>query len=239
MSYHWNWGVLLTQPYLGWLLSGLRRTLLISLLAYTLALLLGMGIGIALSASVRWARRAALLYVAVFRGIPLLVQLFLWYYVVPEVLPADWGDWLKRGLPEPEFWTTAVALGLFMAARIATQTRAALGAISPGLRAAAMALGLSPAQTYRHVLLPLALRYALPPYTSELLNTVKNSSLALTIGMLELTGQSRQIESYTFSGIEAFTAATALYVALSLLAIMLGRQLERSTALPGMLAGAR
>ena len=172
-----------------------------------------------------------------FRGIPLLVQLFLWYYVVPEILPEAWGAWLKRGLPNPEYWTTAVGLGLFMSARIAQQTRAAIEATGKGLKQAALAQGMSTGQVYRHVLLPVGLRYALPPYTSELLNTVKNSSLALTIGMLELTGQSRQIESYTFHGIEAFTAATLIYMVLSLLSISAGRQIERRTALPGMLAG--
>ncbi|BEG77724.1 MULTISPECIES: amino acid ABC transporter permease [Alcaligenaceae] len=237
MDYRWNWGLLATQPYMGWLATGLLWTLLISLVAYAIALAVGITAGIALTLPSRGARRIAALYVTLLRGVPLLVQLFLLYYVVPEILPGAWGTWLKRDLPNPEYWTTAVGLGLFMSARIAEQTRAAIEATGKGLKQAALAQGMSTGQVYRHVLLPVGLRYALPPYTSELLNTVKNSSLALTIGMLELTGQSRQIESYTFHGIEAFTAATLIYMALSLLAIAAGRQIERRMALPGMLAG--
>lgn len=237
MNYRWNWAVLVSQPYLDWLLSGLQWTLLISVVAYALALVLGGGLGVALTWPSPGPRRAATLYVAFFRSIPLLVQLFLWYYVVPELLPETAGDWLKRGLSNPEYWTTSIGLGLFMSARIGEQTRAAINACGAGLRNAALAQGFGTWQGYRHVLLPVAVRYALPTYTSELLNTVKNSSLALTIGMLELTGQSRQIEAYTFNGIESFTAATVLYMLLSLIAIFAGRHLERSTALPGMLAG--
>lgn len=237
MNYRWNWGVLVSQPYLEWLLSGLQWTLLISAVAYAVALTLGGALGVALTWPTAGPRRMATLYVTFFRSIPLLVQLFLWYYVVPELLPDAAGEWLKRGLPNPEYWTTSLGLGLFMSARIAEQTRAAINAAGVGLRNAARAQGFGDWQSYQHVLLPVAVRYALPTYTSELLNTVKNSSLALTIGMLELTGQSRQIESYTFNGIEAFTAATTVYMLLSLLAIYVGRHLERSTALPGMLAG--
>jgi glutamate/aspartate transport system permease protein len=237
MNYRWNWAVLVSQPYLDWLLIGLERTLLISLVAYALALVLGGALGVALTWPSPGPRRVAMLYVAFFRSIPLLVQLFLWYYVMPELLPEVAGDWLKRGLPNPEYWTTSLGLGLFMSARIAEQTRAAVNACGTGLRKAALAQGFGTWSSYRHVLLPVAIRYALPTYTSELLNTVKNSSLALTIGMLELTGQSRQIEAYTFNGIESFTAATVLYMALSLIAIFAGRHLEHRTALPGMLAG--
>lgn len=236
MNYQWDWAVLLRDPYLGWLLNGVKWTAAISMTAFSLALMLGIGVGILRTVDSRRWRAIGGTYVQLFRSVPLLVQLFLWYYVVPEILPEGAGFWLKRELPQPEFWTTAVGLGLFMSARIAEQTRAAMNAAGRGLRQAALSQGFAPAQIYRYLLVPVAFRYALPPFTSELLNTVKNSSLALTIGMLELTGQSRQIEAYTFHGIEAFTAATLIYMAASLLAIAASRQLEKAFQIPGMLA---
>jgi glutamate/aspartate transport system permease protein len=236
MEYQWNWSILVSEPYLGWLLEGVGWTALISLPAFALAMAAGVSVGVMRTLPPGLSRSLASVYVQGFRSVPLLVQLFLWYFVVPEVLPAGMGAWMKRGLPYPEYWTTMIGLGLFMSARIAEQTRAALEAIGPGMQRAALAHGMTSMQIYRFLLIPAALRYALPPFTSEFLNTVKNSSLALTIGMLELTGQSRQIEAYTFHGIEAFTAATLIYIAVSMVAIALSRRLERAIQIPGMLS---
>ncbi|SFI14145.1 L-glutamate ABC transporter membrane protein /L-aspartate ABC transporter membrane protein [Bosea sp. OK403] len=238
MTYRWNWSVLVTEPYLGWLLSGLTWTLLVAGTAWIVALLIGTGVGILRTLPSRTARALGTVYVEIFRNIPLLLQLFLWYFVIPELLPAEIGRWIKRDLPMPEFWTAALGLGLFTAARIAEQVRAGIEAVGRGQAMAAAASGLSTAQAYRHVLLPIAARNVLPPLTSEFLNIVKNSSLALTIGVLELTGQSRQIESNTFQGIEAFTAATLIYVLLTMLVIAAMRTVERATAIPGILARA-
>jgi glutamate/aspartate transport system permease protein len=238
MTYRWNWSVLVTEPYLGWLLSGLTWTLLVAGTAWIVALLIGTGVGILRTLPSRAARALGTVYVEIFRNIPLLLQLFLWYFVIPELLPAEIGRWIKRDLPMPEFWTAALGLGLFTAARVAEQVRAGIEAVGRGQAMAAAASGLSTAQAYRHVLLPIAARNVLPPLTSEFLNIVKNSSLALTIGVLELTGQSRQIESNTFQGIEAFTAATFIYVLLTMLVIAAMRTVERATAIPGTLARA-
>ncbi|WNJ93111.1 amino acid ABC transporter permease [Bosea sp. 685] len=238
MTYRWNWSVLVTEPYLGWLLSGLTWTLLVAGVAWIVALLIGTGIGILRTLPSRTARAFGAVYVEIFRNIPLLLQLFLWYFVIPELLPAEIGRWIKRDLPMPEFWTAALGLGLFTAARVAEQVRAGIEAVGRGQAMAAAASGLSTAQAYRHVLLPIAARNIVPPLTSEFLNIVKNSSLALTIGVLELTGQSRQIESNTFQGIEAFTAATLIYVLLTMLVIAAMRSVERATAIPGTLARA-
>lgn len=235
MNYQWHWGVLFEQPYLDWLATGIQWTLAISALAYALALGLGILVGTVRTLDSTILRKAAQAYVTLFRSVPLLVQLFLWYFVVPEMLPHGAAHWIKRDLPYPEYWTTAIGLGLFMSARVAEQVRAAIGACASNLAKAARAQGLSTRQAYQFVLLPVSLRYALPTLTSELLNTVKNSSLAMTIGMLELTGQSRQIEAYTFKGIEAFSAATAIYIFLSLGVIYTGRLLERRFEMPGML----
>lgn len=238
MTYRWNWSVLVAEPYLGWLLSGLLWTVLVAGAAFVLALAVGCLMGVLRTLPGRAARAVGTFYVELFRNVPLLLQLFLWYFVLPELLPCEAGRWIKRDLPQPEYWTAVLGLGLFTAARITEQVRAGIEAVGRGQGMAAASTGLSRTQAYRYVLLPLAARQVLPSLTSEFLNLVKNSSLALTIGVLELTGQSRQVESATFQGIEALTAATFAYVVLTTLVILLMRAVERRVALPGTLGTA-
>jgi glutamate/aspartate transport system permease protein len=235
MNYNWNWGILFTEPYFGYLVSGLRTTVLIALAAWVIAFAFGSLVGIARTSPVAPLRVVAAAYVEVFRGVPLLVQMFLWFFVVPEIVPRDWGRFLKRDLPDPEFWTAVAALGFYTACRVAEQVRAGIQSIPPGVVNAALASGLTLPQTYRHVLLPLSYRRLIPVFTSEFLTIFKNSSLALTIGAMELTAQSRQIESLTFHGFEAFGAATVLYIAVALVVIFLMRALEVRLHIPGML----
>ena len=216
MNYRWNWGILLQDPYLGWLWSGLEWTLLISLGSWIIALAVGVTFGIARSLPNRAVQMAAGFYVEVFRNIPPLVQLFLWYFVFPEVVPDTIGLWIKRDLPHPEFITAIVAIGLFAGARVAEQVRAGIAAVGIHLMPAALATGLRPLQAFRLVLLPLGLRAIVGPLTSEFLITMKMSSISLTIGVLELTAESRHIENYTFQGLEAFTVATVVYLLLGL-----------------------
>jgi len=237
MNYNWNWGLLFVEPYFGFLLGGLRTTILIALAAWVIAFVFGSLVGIARTVPLAPLRLAAATYVELFRGVPLLVQMFLWFFVFPEIVPRDWGRWLKRDLPDPEFWTAVVALGFYTACRVAEQVRAGIQSISAGLRDAELASGLTLPRTYRYVLLPLSYRLLIPVFTSEFLSIFKNSSLALTIGVAELTAQSRQIESFTFHGFEAFTAATVLYAAITLTVIFLMRVLEARMRIPGMLGG--
>ena len=175
-------------------------------------------------------------YVSIFRNVPLLVQLFLWYFVFPEILPDDAGMWVKRELPLPEFWTAVLCLGLYTASRVGEQVRAGVNAITQGQHYAAMAVGLTPVQVYRYVLLPVAYRIIIPPLTSDFLGVFKNSSLALTIGVLELTAMTRQIEEYSYQGFEAFTAATVLYIVVTAIVMAAMRVVERRFAMPGMIS---
>lgn len=236
MNYAWNWGLLFEPQYMRWLFAGFSMTVLISLSAWIVALAIGTAVGIAGSLTWSVSRLAASAYINLFRNIPLLLQLFLWFFVVPELLPTAWGTWLKRELPNPEIWTSIIALSLFTAARVAVQVRAGIAAIPAGQTMAALAAGMSTAQSYRHVLLPQALRIVIAPLTSDFLTIFKNSALCLTIGVLELTAQSRQIESYTFHGFEAFTAATVLYVIIAITVTVLMRFVEAATAIPGTAA---
>jgi len=232
VNYAWDWSVLAQSPYLGWLISGLEMTLLISLSAWSIALVLGGVVGV-LSQLPSWQLRAATsLYISAFRNVPLLLQLFIWFFVVPEILPTAWGHWLKRDLPFPELVTSILALGVFTSARVAVQVASGVAAVPKGQRMAALASGMNIAQIYGLVLLPQAFRIVLPPLTSDFLTIFKNSALALTIGVFELTAQSRQVESYTFHGFEAFTAATFAYLLVAALVTLFMRLLERQTALP-------
>ncbi|MET4766491.1 glutamate/aspartate transport system permease protein [Bradyrhizobium ottawaense] len=170
------------------------------------------------------------------RNMPLLVQLFLWFFVLPELLPKGAGTWLKQ-LPNAPFWTAAIGVGFFMSARVAVQLQAGIGSLPRGQKMAATALGLTTAQGYRYVLLPMAFRIILPPLTSEFLNTIKNTAVAITIGLLELTGQARSMQEFSFQVFEAFTAATLLYLLVNAVVVTAMRFLERWVAIPGYITG--
>ena len=227
MTYNWDWGVLLRDPYWGWLWTGLGWTLLLSLGSWVIALVVGITAGVARSMPGRVLPAVASVYIQVFRNVPPLVQLFLWYFVFPEVAPESLGLWIKRELPNPEFVTAIVGIGLFAGARVAEQVRAGVAAVGIRLMPAALATGLRPLQAYRLIMLPLGLRAIFGPLTSEFLITVKMSSISLTIGILELTAQSRHIENYTFHGLESFTVATVVYLVLGLAVTGLMRALDR------------
>ncbi|MGB3688624.1 MAG: amino acid ABC transporter permease [Jannaschia helgolandensis] len=233
MNYNWNWAVLFEEQYLSWLISGFGWTVSVALSAWCIALVIGALVGVGKTVPNRVIRAVSATYVEIFRNVPLLVQMFIWYFAVPELLPDDWGRWMKRDMPNPEFVTAVIALALYTASRIAEQVRAGIETVPPGLTSAATAHGLSVSQTYRYVLLPISFRMIVPPLTSEFLTVFKNSSLALTIGLLELTAQSQQIAEYTFQGFEAFTAATVIYVCIALVATGLMQLLEKYTRIPG------
>jgi len=233
MDYNWNWGVLFTEPYLGWLVMGVQWTFAVALAAWVLALAVGILVGVGRTLPSRPISLICTAYVELFRNVPLLVQMFLWYFVMPELVPEDMGRWIKRDMPNPEYVTAVIALGLYTASRIAEQVRAGIDAVGAGLTNAAYANGFSVGQTYRYILLPISFRLIVPPMTSEFLTIFKNSSLALTIGLLELTAQSQQIAEYTFNGFEAYTAATVIYVCIALLATVVMQVAERYTRIPG------
>ena len=239
MDYNWNWSILFQEPYFGWLVSGVKWTFAVSIAAWVIAFSIGSLVGIARTVPNRAIRMVGTIYVEIFRNVPLLVQLFIWYFVVPELLPADWGMWVKREMPLPEYTTAVVGLGLYTASRVAEQVRSGIGSIAAGQSMAGYATGLTTAQLYRYILLPVGYRLIIPPLTSEFLTIFKNSSLALTIGVLELTAQSRQITEYTFQGFEAFTAATVIYIVITLTVTAGMSVVERRTRMPGFITAGR
>ena len=243
MSYSWHWAVLLepepggTGTYLHYLLVGLGWTVATALAAWVIALLIGAVVGTLRTTTNAWIVRIGNAYVEIFRNIPLIVQMFLWYFVAPELLPQGPGDWVKQ-LPPPwgMYFPAVLCLGVFTSVRVAEQVRAGIESLPRGQRLAGTALGLTLAQTYRHVLLPMAFRIVLPPLTSEFLNVIKNSSVALTIGLLELTGRARAMQEFSFRAFEAFAAATAIYLLTNLAVVLVMRALERRVRVPGLIA---
>jgi glutamate/aspartate transport system permease protein len=242
VNYNWNWGIFFepnpmgTGTYLDMLLSGLVLTIKTALLAWMIALVMGSIVGVLRTLPSKTAQWIGFLYVEFFRNMPLLVQLFLWFFVLPELLPRAAGLWLKQ-LPNAPFWTAAIGVGLFMSARVAVQLGAGISSLPRGQKQAATALGLTTVQTYRYVLLPMAFRIILPPLTSEFLNTIKNTAVAITIGLIELTGQARSMQEFSFQVFEAFTAATLMYLLINFVVVMGMRFLERRVAIPGYITG--
>lgn len=244
MNYHWNWAIFF-QPvpsgettYLGWLFLGLKWTVALSLTAWVIALVLGSILGVLRTVPNRWLAGLATAYVEIFRNIPLLVQLFIWYFVLPELLPQAVGNAFKQTNPlAQQFIAAMICLGLFTAARVTEQVRAGIGSLPRGQKNAGLAMGLTLAQTYRFVLMPVAFRIIVPPLTSEFLNVFKNSAVATTIGLVELSRQAQQLVDYTAQPYEAFVAVTVMYILINVTIMLIMRAVEKRTRLPGYMGG--
>ena len=215
--------------YLDWMLSAWGWTVSVSLLALVLALLAGSVIGtLRTLPGSPWVVRLGNAWVELFRNIPLLVQIFLWYHVIPALVPA-----LKD---VPGFVLVVIALGLFTSARIAEQVKSGIQALPRGQRYAALALGLTTAQAYRYVLLPMAFRIIIPPLTSETMNIFKNSSVAFAVSVAELTMFAMQAQEETARGIEIYLAVTGLYIVSAFAINRLMAFIERRVRVPGFIA---
>ncbi|MEK6243861.1 MAG: amino acid ABC transporter permease [Pseudomonadota bacterium] len=243
MNYNWDWGIFLaaepggTGTYLKYLIVGLGWTLATALAAWVIALVIGSAIGTLRTTPFTWLVRLGNAYVEVFRNVPLIVQMFLWFFVMPELLPKDLGDWVKQ-VPPPwgSYLPAVLCLGLYTSVRVAEQVKAGINSLSRDQGMAATALGLTLGQNYRFVLLPMAFRIVLPPLTSEFMNVIKNSSVALTIGLLELTGRARAMQEFSFKVFEAFAAATVIYLLTNLVVVFAMRALEKKVRVPGLIS---
>jgi glutamate/aspartate transport system permease protein len=170
--------------------------------------------------------------------VPLLVQLFIWYFVLPELLPASIGNAYKQSNPVlQQFLASMVCLGLFTSARVAEQVRAGINSLPRGQKNAGLALGFTLPQTYRFVMLPMAFRLVVPPLTSEFLNIFKNSAVCSTIGLLELAAQGRQLVDYTAQPYESFIAVTLSYIIINVTVMTLMHKFEKRIAVPGYIGG--
>jgi len=234
VNYQFKWSVLWSGQSGVWLLQGLVTTVEISVLAWVLAAALGILSGALRTVSWKPARALATAYVEFFRNVPLLVWMFFWYFGVPPLLPRAVQDWIFNH--SAEFWAGMFALGVYHGARMSEIIRAGILSIPRTQFEAAMAMGLTTFQAYRLVIVPIALRLIVPPATNDSLNLLKNSSVALTISVAELTFQTRQIETYTAKAIEALTAGTVIYLVLCVGIATIMARVERRFAIPGLIA---
>ena len=241
MNYHWNWGIFFQQvsssddTYLDWLISGLGWTVAVAMTAWIMAFILGSIMGTLRTVRSKPLVLIGTVWVEFFRNVPILVQLFLWFFVVPELLPRDLSLWVKQDMPAKEFITAVLALGLFTSARVAEQVRAGIQSLSRGQRYAGLALGFTETQTYRYVILPMAFRFIIPPLTSEFMNAFKNSAVAFAIGVMDLTFMSRQMVEESGQVIESLLAATVLYVICAFAANRVMSVIEKRSHVPGFI----
>ncbi|MCA0242632.1 MAG: amino acid ABC transporter permease [Proteobacteria bacterium] len=217
--------------YLQWMLSAWGWTLSVALLALVVALVVGSLMGILRTTPNKWLVFIGDAWTEVFRNIPLLVQIFLWYHVLPALIPP-----LKSF---SSFILVVLALGFFTSARIAEQVRAGIQSLPRGQRYAGLAMGLTLPQTYRYVLLPMAFRIVIPPLTSESMNIIKNSSVAFAVSIAELTMFAMQAQEETSRGIEIYLAVTGLYFISAFAINRVAKFIEGRVAIPGMLGSAK
>jgi glutamate/aspartate transport system permease protein len=234
---NWDWQVFLQDPggeypsYWQWMLSAWGWTVSVALLALVVALVLGSLIGIIRTLpDSPWLVRLGNAWVELFRNIPLLVQIFLWYHVIPALIP------VMKGVPS--FILVVLALGFFTSARIAEQVRSGIQALPKGQRYAGMAVGFTTFQYYRYVILPMAYRIIIPPLTSETMNIFKNSSVAFAVSVSELTMFFIQSSEETSRPIEMFLAVTALYIVSAFTINRVMAFIEKKTRVPGFIVSA-
>ncbi len=221
--------------YLDWMMSAWGWTLSVSALGLTIAMLLGVVMGTLRTLPTDGYLTRVLVFIGnvwveLFRNIPVLVQVFLWYHVVPALFP------VMKGLPS--FILVSLALGFFTSSRIAEQVRAGIGALPKGQRYAAMAMGLTTIQSYRYIILPMALRIVIPPLTSESMNIIKNSSVAFAVSVADLTLFAMQAQEETSRGIEIYLGVTLLYVLSALVVNCVMSLIESKTKVPGFIVAA-
>lgn len=217
--------------YLDWMISAWGWTLSVALLALLVALAVGSLVGILRTLPDKRLVFVGNAWTEIFRNVPLLVQVFLWYHVIPSVFTS-----LQR---VPSFALVVFALGFFTSARIAEQVKAGIQSLPRGQSYAGLAMGLTLGQTYRYVLLPMAFRIVIPPLTSESMNIVKNSSVAFAVSIAELTMFAMQAQEETSRGVEVYLAVTALYFISAFAINRIMMVVEERLRVPGMAAGGK
>ena len=245
MNYSWNWGVLFQSTgvgdssYFNWILTGLGWLLVIAIVAWSIAFVLGSLLGIMRTLPNKTARAIGTAYVTIFRNVPLLIQLFVWFYVAPNFLPAGLKDWWVNDLSASTsaLISASIGLGLFTAARVCEQVRTGIEALPTGQVNAGYALGFSTAQLYRYIILPQSFRTILPPLSSELTNCVKNTSVASLVGVAEIISQMKTISEYTQNTIEIYTYVTIIFIVFNICLIQFMNFLEKRLRIPGLIAG--
>ncbi|MCM0080118.1 amino acid ABC transporter permease [Geomonas sp. Red32] len=230
LNYHFDWSIITSGKYFEWLVSGVKVTLELSAISIVFAFVLGLLLAVLRMSQVKPVRYIALAYLEFFRNTPLLVQIFFWYFGSYKILPQAVNDWLNN--TNFEFAAAVIALSIYTSAFIAEDIRSGILSIPKEQMEAARSAGFSYLRSMQYIILPQAVRITVPPLVNQFLNLAKNSSLAMTIGVAELTYQARQVESYTFKGFEAFGAATVVYLVISSSITFLVYQYDRRVLNP-------
>ena len=228
MNYTLDFGALLSNGYPTLILGGLLTTLKMTLFAWVLAFALGSVLAVVRMLNIRVLNYLVILYVAFHRNVPMLVHILLWYFGVAALMPVAADDVIN--IVGGEFFYATIAVGLVTAAYVSEDLRSAIRAIPRGQMEASRSLGLSYLRTMRKVILPQAFKISIPPLTNQTLLLFKNTSLAMAIGLIELTGAGREIESATFKTFEIYTVVTVLYLVISLLLMLAGAYLSKRVA---------
>lgn len=236
MGSTWDWQIFLQdtgggQSYLEWMMSAWGWTLSVALLGLIVALLVGSLMGILRTVPNKGLQFLGNAWTELFRNIPLLVQIFLWYHVIPTLFLS------LRAVPS--FLLVVFALGFFTSARIAEQVKAGINALPKGQRYAGLAMGLTLPQTYRYVILPMAFRIVIPPITSESMNIIKNSSVAFAVSIAELTMFAMQSGEETSRPVEMYLAVTILYFISAFAINRIATFIEGRLQVPGMIGGGK
>ena len=218
------------------MMKGILTTLHLSILAWVLAVIIGVLIATLRVAPRRCIRFIGAGYVQIFRNTPLLVHLFFLYYAAPLLLPKTVQEWMYDNIPNYAYWAGVVGLGAYTASRVAEQFRAGFLAIPHDQYRAAYSTGLNRVQTYRYVIIPFALRLILPAFTTEFLTCFKNSALAMTIGVMETTHTAYYIDSFTWHGLETTTAASLVYLSIAIIIGVSMSAVEKRMRIAGMIA---
>jgi glutamate/aspartate transport system permease protein len=232
----WDWQVFLRddgggRTYIEWLMSAWGWTLSVAVLALVVALVVGSLVGIIRTAPNKGFALFGEAWTELFRNIPLLVQIFIWYHVIPGMFNS-----LQQ---VPSFILVVFALGFFTSARVSEQVKAGIQALPKGQRYAGLAMGLTLPQTYRFVLLPMAFRIVIPPLTSESMNIIKNSSVAFAVSVAELTMYAMQVQEETSRGVEVYLAVTGLYFVSAFAINRIALFIEKRVQIPGTLGAGR
>ena len=236
LAYEFKWSILWEQPYGKWMLQGIWTTVRLGIICWMIALSLGFIVGTLRISNKKMLRAFATAYTEVFRNVPLLVQLFFWYYAGPRILPHWVIRFLYHDITNFEFWVVIIGLSIYTSSRVAEQVRSGLKSIPTEQFHAALSTGLSKFQMNRWVIVPIAVRIMVPSLTTEFLTTFKNTALGMTVGVLETTFMSQQIEAYTFHGIEATTGASLVYFTITMMVMLLMGVVEKKVAIPGFIA---
>ena len=228
-----DWSVFWRAPYGDWIASAILTTIGLSLVSWVCAFILGTLVGIGRGSPNPAIRLLATAYVEVFRNIPLLVQLFFAYYVLPRLLPLE----LRRELFALgwEIGSAVLTLSLYSSAKVAEHVRAGAGAVERQVKSAALSTGLTWWGAQRHVIAPLLLRVIVPNLTSEFVTVFKSSSIAMTVGVAETSYLTQELGLETFHWIEANTLGTAVYLACAWIVAGAMGLVERHARVPGFL----